>query len=146
MLVFKKAWDSYKSIDEERLLGLRIAYVTLNEHPAGSKDQLDFAPGSEEYHSVHEQYHPHYRATLHVRSYYNIFMLDLEGNCIYSVYKELDSATNFRADGSAERKDSGSGEALEAALKSHDQISVIDRKPSGASAGALASFLATGIR
>jgi hypothetical protein len=131
MVAFKEAWDSYRATDEERLLGLQIAYITLNEHPAGSKDQLDYASGSEEYHAVHKQYHPQYRAILYERNYYDIFMLDLEGNCIYSVYKELDYATNFRTDGLGEWKDSGLGEAYRAALEHPDEINVIDWKPYG---------------
>ena len=37
----------------------------------------------------------------------DIFFFDTKGNCIYSVYKELDFATNFAANGNGEWKDSG---------------------------------------
>jgi len=143
---FKQAWDKYRDTNAERLLSLQIAYILLNPFPTGSKDQLDAADGPEEYHKVHAQYHPAYRAILYERNFYDIFFLDLGGNCIYSVYKELDFATNFRADGPGEWKDSGLGEAFRAAVRNPDRLNVIDWKPYGPSYGALASFLSTGIR
>jgi hypothetical protein len=146
VLAFKEAWNTYRETDEERRLGLQVAYITLNPHPAGGKDALDVAPGTEEYHVVHLKYHPHYRKILYDRNYYDIFMLDLQGNLIYSVYKELDYATNFAKRGNGIWKDSGLGEAFEAALANPDEINVIDWKPYGPSAGAYASFLSTGVR
>jgi carbonic anhydrase len=143
---FKSSWESFRATDEERRLGLQVAYITLNPHPAGSKDALDVAPGTEEYHAVHLKYHPHYRKILYERNYYDIFLLDVTGNLIYSVYKELDYATNFAADGNGIWKDSGLGEAFEAAMAHPDEINVIDWKPYGPSAGAYASFLSTGVR
>jgi hypothetical protein len=146
LIEFKQAWDAFRPTDAERLLGLQVAYITLNPHPAGSKDILDVAPGDEEYHAVHLQYHPTYRGILYDKNYYDIFMLDTEGNCIYSVYKELDYATNFLPNGPGEWKDSGLGEAFVAAMANPDKVNIIDWKPYGPSAGALASFLATGVR
>jgi hypothetical protein len=143
---FKASWDSYRETDEERRLGLQVAYITLNPHPAGSKDILDVANGPEEYHKVHLKYHPTYRRILYERNYYDIFILDMTGNLVYSVYKELDYATNFAASGNGIWKDSGLGEAFEAAMANPDEINVIDWKPYGPSAGAYASFLSTGVR
>eukprot|EP00933_Yihiella_yeosuensis_P052686 TRINITY_DN507_c0_g1_i11.p1 TRINITY_DN507_c0_g1~~TRINITY_DN507_c0_g1_i11.p1 ORF type:complete len:1432 (-),score=300.11 TRINITY_DN507_c0_g1_i11:1113-5198(-) len=145
-VAFKEGWNAFRSTNQERILGLQLAYIIENSHPAGSKDQLDYAPGSELYHSVHKQYHKIYRDILYKRNYYDIFFLDMEGNCIYSVYKELDFATNFAANGTGKYKTSGLGDAFEAAVKNPDKINVIDWKPYGPSAGALASFLSTGIK
>lgn len=146
MWEFKQAWDAFRETDAERLLSLQIAYILLNPNPTGSKDALDYALGPEEYHSVHRRFHPQYRAILYERNYYDIFFLDTAGNCIYSVYKELDYATNFLADGPGEWRNSGLGEAFRAAMSNPDGINVIDWKPYGPSNGALASFLSTGIR
>lgn len=145
-LSFQTAWNSYRPTMEERALGLRVAYITLNPHPAGSKDALDVAPGPEAYHAVHQQYHPIYRSILYERNYYDIFMFDLDGNLIYSVYKELDYATNFAANGTGKWKDSGLGDAFRAAMGNPDVVTIIDWRPYGPSHGALASFLSTGIR
>eukprot|EP00437_Effrenium_voratum_P024892 CAMPEP_0181409812 /NCGR_PEP_ID=MMETSP1110-20121109/7016_1 /TAXON_ID=174948 /ORGANISM="Symbiodinium sp., Strain CCMP421" /LENGTH=1887 /DNA_ID=CAMNT_0023532339 /DNA_START=33 /DNA_END=5696 /DNA_ORIENTATION=- len=146
MLAFKQGWDEFRNTDEKRLENLQIAYIYSNPNAVGSKDNLDFAPGSEYYHQVHAQYHPVYRSILYERNYYDIFMFDLEGNLIYSVYKELDYATNFAANGTGVWKDSGLGEAFRAAMANPDLINVIDWKPYGPSYGALASFLSTGIK
>jgi len=143
---FKRGWDTYKETDEERSLGLQASYITLNQYPTGEKDKLDMAAGNEEYHQIHLKYHPKYRDILYDRNYYDIFMLDLEGNLIYSVYKELDYATNFASDGNGKWKNSGLGEAFVASMANPDTISVIDWKPYGPSYGALASFLSIGVR
>ena len=37
--------------------------------------------------SNHLPHLPRYRAILYERNFYDIFFLDLGGNCIYSVYK-----------------------------------------------------------
>lgn len=143
---FKQAWDAYRATDAERLLSLQIAYILLNPFPTGEKDKLDRASGPEQYHLVHKQYHPTYRDILYARNYYDIFFFDLGGNLIYSVYKELDYATNFLADGPGEWKDSGLGKAFRAAVANPDGINIIDWEPYGPSYGALASFLSTGVR
>lgn len=143
---FSNAWTLFRETDEERVTSLQVAYVTLNPHPTGEKDKLDAADGEEEYHKVHQKFHPLYRDTLYKRDYYDIFMFDLQGNLIYSVYKELDYATNFAANGTGPWKTSGLGDAFDAAIKNPDNITVIDWRPYGPSAGAPASFLATGVR
>jgi hypothetical protein len=140
---FKTSWDAFAPTDAERLAALQQAYITNNPNPLGSKDQLDYAPGYEAYHATHKQYHPAWRATLYERNYYDIFMLDLEGNLVYSVYKELDYATNFQT---GEWASSGLGEAFRAAIADPDVVSEIPWKPYGPSFGALASFLSTGIK
>ncbi|OLQ09749.1 hypothetical protein AK812_SmicGene6599 [Symbiodinium microadriaticum] len=90
-----------------------------------------FLAFKEGYHTAHRNFHPTYRDILYAsvsacRNYYDIFIFDLDGNLIYSavlestlrpilgslkVYKELDYATNFMANGTGEWKDSGLGEA-----------------------------------
>jgi len=140
---FKASWDAYAPTHQERLTGLQKAYITDNPNPLGAKDILDYAEGPEAYHMSHKQYHPVYRTTLYDRNYYDIFMLDLEGNCIYTVYKELDYATNLAT---GEWKDSGLGDAYRGALANPDEVTEIPWLPYGPSAGALASFLSTGIR
>ncbi|CAK9034495.1 unnamed protein product, partial [Durusdinium trenchii] len=145
-LAFKRGWDEFRPSDELRMQDLQIAYIYGNPNAVGSKDNLDFAQGDEYYHQAHKQFHPTYRAILYERNYYDIFIFDLQGNLIYSVYKELDYATNFLANGAGEWKDSGLGEAFRAAVVNPDIINIIDWKPYGPSYGALASFLSTGIK
>ena len=64
---------------------------------------------------VHAEHHPTFRALLREKGYYDIFLFDLDGNLIYSVFKELDYATNFVSGPYAE---SGLGKAFRAAVRS----------------------------
>ena len=134
-LAFKRGWDEFRPSDALRMRDLQIAYIYANPNAVGSKDNLDHAQGDEYYHLAHQRYHPTYRAILYERNYYDIFIFDLQGNLIYSVYKELDYATNFLAHGSGEWKDSGLGEAFRAAVRNPDIINIIDWKPYGPSSG-----------
>ena len=52
------------------------------------QDELAYADGEEKYHAAHAKYHPIYRQKLYDRSYYDIFFFDLNGDLIYSVFKE----------------------------------------------------------
>jgi len=52
------------------------------------QDELAYADGEERYHAAHAKYHPIYRQKLYDRSYYDIFFFDLNGDLIYSVFKE----------------------------------------------------------
>lgn len=143
---FKAAWVSFRSTDTMRSRDLLVAYHFSNPNAAGSKDKLNSASGPEAYHSVHRKYHPEYRAILYSRNYYDIFFFDLQGNCIYSVFKELDFATNFAATGSGPYRSSGLGEAYQAALAAPEEIHVTPWAPYDPSKGALASFICTGVR
>eukprot|EP00439_Symbiodinium_sp_Y106_P007047 s6188_g1.t1 len=78
-------------------------------------DALEVAEGPEKYHAVHQEWHPIYRAKLIERNYYDIFMFDLDGNLIYSVFKETDYGTNFRPNGNGTWKDSALGQAYQQA-------------------------------
>jgi len=141
---FKQTWDDYipGGTDKQRGEALYDLYFTKNP----DRENLDVAAGPEQYHVVHQKWHPKYRQTLYDRKYYDIFMFDLRGNLIYSVYKESDYATNFAANGNGEWKDSGLGDAYRAAKNNPDVVTYIDWKPYGPSAGALAAFLSTGVK
>jgi len=145
LTAFKDGWFQIGKSDAEREFALKTAYITQNPHPIGNKLNLDFAPGPEAYHAAHKKYHVVYRDILYTRNYYDVFIFDTTGNLIYSVYKELDFATNFDQDGAGEWKMSGLGDAFMAAMANPEVVSIIDWKPYGPSAGALASFLSKGI-
>jgi carbonic anhydrase len=145
LTAFKDGWFKIGKNDVEREFTLKNAYITQNPHPLGNKHMLDYASGPEEYHAAHKKYHVVYRDILLTRNYYDVFIFDTQGNLIYSVYKELDFATNFDGDGDGQWKDSGLGEAFRAAMAHPNEVNIIDWKPYGPSFGALASFLAKGI-
>jgi hypothetical protein len=144
-VAFKQAWESFRATPEERQVAAMLAYITLNPHPAGEKYYLDRAPGSEEYHAVHLKHHPNFRDILDKRHYGDIFLFDAEGNCMYSVKKELDFGTNFLANGEGEWKDSGLGRAFQAAMDDPRKVHVIDWAPYAPAGGKMVSFLSKGV-
>lgn len=136
---FEAAWKDLASNQTETLQKL---YITENENALGEKHLLDAADDGSTYSKVHAAYHPWFRQFLLERSYYDIFLFDTDGNLIYTVFKELDYATNLN---SGEWKDSDLGNAFRAALKNGTagSISFFDFKPYAPSHGAPASFMST---
>lgn len=136
---FVSAWSN---IGSSHVDILQKAYITNNPHPTGKKDELDSA-GSSSYDITHEKYHPWFRTFLRARGYYDIFLFDLDGNLVYTVFKELDYATNLNT---GEWKDTDLGNAFRAA-KSGDGTAIhfFDFKPYAPSHDAPASFVSTPI-
>ncbi|MCG8490269.1 MAG: cache and HAMP domain-containing protein, partial [Sneathiellales bacterium] len=134
---FSRAWEE---LGDNQLGKLQKSYITDNQFPTGEKEKLDYAKDGTAYSDLHKSYHPWFREMLYTREYYDIFLFDLEGNLVYSVFKELDYATNLNT---GEWKDSGLGEVFRGALanKSGDGQAFIDFKPYAPSADAPASFI-----
>jgi len=74
---------------------LQDLYITNNSYPTGEKHKLDFARDGSRYSQAHRHYHPWFRKLLEERGYYDIFLISTDGDVIYSVFKELDYATNL---------------------------------------------------
>ena len=74
---------------------LQKAYITDNPHPVGEKDALTAAPGGTVYDRVHATYHGFFNRLQDEMGYYDVFLFDLNGNLVYSVFKEADFATNM---------------------------------------------------
>ncbi len=74
---------------------LQQAYITDNPNPVGAKDRLDRAEATIPYNFQHQQFHGFYRAIKDRMGLYDIFLIDMAGNLVYSVYKEMDFATNL---------------------------------------------------
>ena len=139
LLAFSQAWNGIPGNPTETLQRL---YIEDNPHPTGQKEELDQAGDGSLYSQVHAQYHPWFRSFLRERGYYDVFLFDLDGNLIYSVFKELDYATSLV---SGQYKDSDLGNAFRAA-RDHGQagkLSFFDFKPYAPSHGAPASFIST---
>ena len=136
---FTNAWSA---LGADQGTQLQAAYITDNPNPTGQKENLDAAETGSEYDTVHAQYHPWFRTFLRQRDYYDIFLFDLDGNLIYSVFKELDYATNLDE---GEYKTSDLGNAFRAGRDAVEPGSVtfFDFKPYAPSHGAPASFIST---
>ena len=141
MTAFAYAWNE---LSGDKMSELQRHYIEENPHETGMKDELDAASDGSTYSAVHAQYHPWFRQFLRARGYYDIFLFNLQGDLIYTVFKELDYATNLN-DG--EYRDTDLGNAFRAAASNATPgaLSFFDFKPYAPSHGAPASFLSTPI-
>ncbi|MDH5751705.1 MAG: methyl-accepting chemotaxis protein [Deltaproteobacteria bacterium] len=116
-------------------------YIKENPNEAGKKHLLDNAPGEALYNEVHTRFHPPLREFLTKFGYYDIFMVNMDGWVVYSVYKESDYATSLV---NGEYANQNIAEVFKSAqaLASSDQIAFVDFRPYAPSNGAPASFIA----
>jgi methyl-accepting chemotaxis protein len=77
-------------------VALQAAFITSNPNPLGQKDKLvapaqDFAYGK-----AHALFHPGLERVQKLQGFYDLFLVDVEtDNVVYTVFKELDFATNL---------------------------------------------------
>lgn len=83
-------------------LALQYAYISENTNPLGSKHKLDAAGDETRYSKTHLKYHPTFRNFVETFGYYDLFLVDANGNVVYTNYKELDFATNLKTGSWAE--------------------------------------------
>ncbi|MEL0110171.1 MAG: methyl-accepting chemotaxis protein [Rickettsiales bacterium] len=138
---FKDAWWVLRG---EASATLQKAYIDDNPNPTGEKHKLDAAPGDEAYHRVHRRHHPWIRHLLEERGYYDIFLFAPNGDLVYTVFKELDYATNLET---GKWKDTDLGNAFRAARDNPTAgfKAFFDFKPYAPSHDAPASFISTPI-
>lgn len=74
---------------------LQYYYIAANSNPVGKKNALNQAPDKSKYSQIHGRYHPLFRDIIAKFGYYDLFLIDPEGNIVYSVYKETDFGTNL---------------------------------------------------
>lgn len=97
---FEAGWQDLAFNQSETLQAL---YINLdnaagrNPNPIGEKDAWDGPEEGTLYDSHHHTYHPWFRKFLQTRGYYDIFLFDPQGNLVYTVFKELDYATNMNS-------------------------------------------------
>lgn len=137
LLDFATAWDAMGG-DASR--DLQRLYISDNPNPTGQKDELLQASDGSAWSEAHGAYHESFRALQRGREYYDLFLFDLDGNVIYSVFKELDFATNMN-DGPY--RDSGLAEVYRSAMSLNEgEMTFSDFAPYAPSADAPAKFVA----
>ncbi len=119
---------------------LQAMYISNNPNPVGEKLTLDAAPQECDYNRLHAVYHPRIRDFLESFEYYDIFLFDLEGNLVYSVFKETDYATSFLTGPYAETN-FGDVYRKAAAATQAGEVFIEDFRPYEPSYGAAASFI-----
>ena len=139
LLDFMGGWDALKTQGNPEKI-LQKLYITDNPNPTGSKEELDYAKDGSVYSQVHKEYHEWFRHFLRQRDYYDIFLFAPNGDLVYTVFKELDYATNLNT---GEWKDSDLGNAFRAARDNPkaDYQAFFDFKAYAPSHGAAASFI-----
>ena len=133
------SWGAMGSNQQKTLQDL---YINNNPNKTGEKDKLVDAGDGSYYSKYHARYHPWMNQLQRDRGYYDIFLFDTKGNLVYTVFKELDYATNLV---NGEWADTGLGTVYREALKAGRKGDVVfdDFKPYAPSLGAPASFIAT---
>jgi len=120
---------------------LQDAYIAGNPHPAGERHRLDDAGDGSAYSAAHARYHDWLRAVMEQRGYYDVFLVDHDGNVVYSVFKEDDFATNLRT---GPWRDSDLAAVHRAVVEDFraGAVAFTDFRAYAPSAGAPASFIA----
>ena len=133
--------EAKEKISGDLVETLQKLYITDNPHPLGEKHKLDYAEDGSAYSAAHQRFHPWFRKFLEARGYYDVFLIDNHGDVIYTVFKELDYATNMNT---GEYKDTDLANAFRAGMEitDPDAVAFFDFKPYAPSHGAAASFIA----
>ena len=120
---------------------LQRIYIDDNPHPLGEKDGLVIAGTNNLYDWTHAKYHSYFDALQDAMGYYDVFLLDTEGNLIYSVFKEADFATNMN---SGAWKDTGLARVFRRANEATAEAATVfdDFEAYAPSNGAPAAFIA----
>jgi hypothetical protein len=144
LVEFKKGWIAIGTTDEERAKLLQPLYIT------DLKGDLMFVAGDEKYHTTHREYHPMLQKTTVQHKYADIYLFDLKGNMIYSVFKDTDYGTNFGQAKNllpelSEWQNSGLGDAFKAAVADPGTLATTPWEPYGPNDGAMGSFMAIAI-
>lgn len=74
---------------------MQYEFIAANPHNLGEKDKYMAPSKQSQYNETHQKFHPAFRDYLNRFGYYDIFLCDLQGRIVYSVYKELDYGTSL---------------------------------------------------
>jgi methyl-accepting chemotaxis protein len=91
---FSSAWGELNGTGANPTEYLQKRYITENPNKAGEKQKLDNAGDGSTWTTLHDNYHTDFRFQQEQNGYYDIFLIDARGNVVYTVFKELDFATN----------------------------------------------------
>jgi methyl-accepting chemotaxis protein len=124
---------------------LHKKYIDENPNKIGEKEKLDFSPDGTTYSKIHEKFHPYFRRLLQENGYYDIFLINPKGEVVYTVFKELDFASNVLT---GQWKDTDLGNMFRAAIKSTDDEAAIyeDFSPYAPSNNVPAGFIGVPVR
>ena len=121
-------------------IALQDSYIASNPFPVGDKDALPTAEDDPAYDKSHLENHPTFRSIQKNSGFYDIFLIDNDGNIVYSVFKEVDFGTNLLT---GPYRDSGLSRAFRAAQARPGKLAIEDFDLYQPSYNAQAAFFAT---
>ena len=95
LLAFEELVRTWEESGPNASEKLRRLYIDDNPKPVGARDELEDAGDGSPYSRAHRTYHSWLRGFLKNQGYYDVFLFDLQGDLIYTVFKEQDFGTNF---------------------------------------------------
>lgn len=118
---------------------LQYHYISNNGSAVGFKHFLDDAGDGSAYSEAHKKYHPGLRELTLQFGYYDLFLINLSGEIVYSVYKEVDFGTNLN---SGQYRNSGLASMASRAISVpvRAQVNLVDFQPYAPSYNAPAAF------
>ncbi|CAK0779246.1 methyl-accepting chemotaxis protein [Azospirillaceae bacterium] len=93
--VLEKFDASYLALGKNAGAQLQKLYIANNPHPVGKKHLLDVVSDGSKYAATHQAFHPWMRRFIEQKGYYDAFLIDDDGNIVYTTFKERDFATNL---------------------------------------------------
>ena len=95
-LKFKEFNSTFGKLSDNQIL-LQDIFISSNSHAVGEKDKLLNLGSESSYNKDHLRYHETFQTYLYKFGFYDIFLISEEtGEVVYSVFKELDFATNLK--------------------------------------------------
>jgi methyl-accepting chemotaxis protein len=139
----RKPTSTYLPKDINGLIAQYI-FIVDNKEKLGEKNKMSYNPMYDStYMQAHKKYHKSFNSFLEAYSLYDIFMVDMQGNVIYTDFKEKDFATNLKQ---GVYKDTGLARAYKKAMDINEgELAFDDFAPYEPSYNSPASFIATPI-
>ncbi len=123
---------------------LQYHYIAANPNRVGKKHLLDNAKDGSDYSRLHGRYHPIFRNIIEKFGYYDMFLIDPQGNIVYTVFKETDFTSNF-ATGPYKNSNLAKLNAIVQDSKERNYAKIVDFEAYAPSYGAPAAFIAAPI-
>jgi len=115
-------------------------YITNNSYPIGKKNQLLSADDGSAYSKAHAKYHPLLKQFVDDGDFYDLFLIDKQGNVVYTDFKEVDFGSNLKQ---SSLKNTGLAKVFKQAItpSAANHVYVSDFEPYAPSNGLPASFM-----
>ncbi len=87
--------QAFRLLGEDPTAEVQRLYLTESPHGPGERHALVEADDGSFYSGLHGLYHPWFQRLMAARDYYDIFLINKNGDIVYSTFKEDDLGTNL---------------------------------------------------